>query len=797
MMALEGLRVLDLSESVAGQYCSRLMAGYGAEVTLIEPIGGSWLRKATPISVEQGDSLLFYNLNLDKTYLQIDWRLKDGMRELRSRAAKADVVLVPQDFDSEGLRTALPHLVICEIGDFNQSGPYANWRGGEIVHQALAGTMYRNGRPGSEPLFGCGHRSYGMAGIAAYISVLSALRRKRGDIARIDVHATAASASYQLANQYLQNGTVDLRGGQQNTAEMVVPCREGWVVIFVYPYKWETFCNILGLDELFSNPDYAQHLDRLARWPEIVRTAGLATQTRDAHEVMATMQEAGVPTMMAFRPSDLHESEHLRQRNYWREVDVSDGRPRLALGDVYRMEKSAWRTATVCSPLQSSSEVSKPSTFQAQLPDDRNGAPLAGVRVLDLTTAWAGPLASRILAALGAEVVHVESVSRMDLARGSLKGDHPRRFVDLEPGLRPYDRAIFFNAQNLHKRSLCIDVKKQGGAEALRAVARQCDVILANFSPGTLSRLGLPYEELCKDNPGLVYVEMPACGTWGPMANYTGLGPNMEFASGMAAFVGYGDGEPFATGPAYLDPIGGYNGAAAIVTALYQRDRTGQGQYVEISQCETAMQLIGELILDCLERGADPQPQGNDRPDTLIHAAFPCIGHEEWIAISCSEHDWVRLSGTMADDGFVIDPGFEDAGYRARNSALLKERIANWTSGWPKQVLAERLQAAGIAAAPVNSGKDVAHDPQLNATGFFDDIWHPEVGVQRYQGLPFQFANAPLPRLRHAPALGQDTTEILESWGGLSRPEIEGLRAAGTIATQHDTPVVSDLKATG
>jgi crotonobetainyl-CoA:carnitine CoA-transferase CaiB-like acyl-CoA transferase len=386
-------------------------------------------------------------------------------------------------------------------------------------------------------------------------------------------------------------------------------------------------------------------------------------------------------------------------------------------------------------------------------------------------------------------VVHVESVARMDLARSNPLGDHPARYVGKQLGDKPYNRSIFFNAQNLHKKSLSVDIKKEGGAAALKAVAEHCDVVLGNFSPGALARMGLVYDELKKANPGLVYLEMPACGTWGPMSSFTGLGPNMEFAAGMAAFVGYGDGQPFPTGPAYMDPIGGYNGAAAILTALHQRAATGKGQYIEMSQVEAGMPHIGELILDCLERGVDPEPRGNDQADRLLHDAFRCRGHEEWVAVVCDDAgDLDRLATVMAEDGVKLDPVLAD------DPAALKRAIAAWTAERNKHALAERLQAGGVAAAPVNHGKDVALDPHLNAIGFFSDIRHPEAGDQRYQGLPFRFCEASLPTLTHAPLLGQNTKEILAGWGGYSAEEIAALHEAGTISVDSDDPLAAFRK---
>jgi crotonobetainyl-CoA:carnitine CoA-transferase CaiB-like acyl-CoA transferase len=776
MLALEELIVLDLSESVAGQYCSRLMAGFGANVTLVEPVGGSSLRKAHPVSKEWGDSILFFHLNLDKTALELDWESPDGFAQLRTMAAGAQVVLIPQGMQTDRLRAAAPGTVFCEIGAFDERGPYAGWRGGEMVFQALAGTMYRNGEVGREPLFGVGHRVSCMTGVAAYSAILSALRRGGGELVRMSVHTTAAACSYQIANQYLQNGTFDVRGGPLQVAELVVPCEGGWVVIFIHDRRWRDFCDYFGLDALRDDARFADsHVNRIQHLDEIIAATSEVSATRDAVAVMNEMQALGIPTMLAFQPSDLDASEHLRLREFWRSVAMDGGRRRVT-GPICRMANGDWRTEAPCRPANGAGQAGVPASPSPE----KEGAPLAGIKVLDLTTAWAGPMAARVLAALGAEVIHVESVARMDLARANPLGDHPARYVGKELGDKPYNRSIFFNAQNLHKKSLSIDIKKEGGGAALKAVAEHVDVVLGNFSPGALARMGLVYEELKESNPGLVYLEMPACGTWGPMASFTGLGPNMEFAAGMAAFVGYGDGRPYPTGPAYMDPIGGFNGAAAILTALLQRATTGKGQYVELSQVEGGIPHIGELVLDCLERGEDPRPQGNDLPDKRLHDTFRCKGHEAWIAIVCDDDaDLERLADAMARDGATLDP------------AALKRTVGEWTADQDKQALAARLQDAGVAAAPVNHGKDVALDPHLDAIGFFDEIDHPEVGLQRYQGLPFRFADAPLPQLTHAPLLGQDTAEILARLAGFSAEKIAALHEAGTISFASDDPLAA------
>jgi len=411
--------------------------------------------------------------------------------------------------------------------------------------------------------------------------------------------------------------------------------------------------------------------------------------------------------------------------------------------------------------------------------------PLAGVRVLDITTAWAGPFAGRVLAFLGADVIHVESATRLDLWRSGGHAIDPTRYPDLDPGERPYNRTVLFNTQNHNKLSLTVDIKKPGGQDVLMRLAALSDVVLCNFTPGTLARMGLGYEALRKVKPDIIVLEMPAFGNSGPMAHHGALGPSMEFAAGMGAFVGYGAGEPLPTGPAYLDPIGGYNAAAAILTALVHRQATGEGQFIEMSQVEAAMPFVGELLLDAIERDTPPSPRGNHVPYAAPHDAFPTDGFEEWVAIAVpGDAEWRTLCAIMGRDDLADDPRYATAAARQEHQDELFEPIAAWTRPQSKHAVAARLQEAGVPAAPVQNGKDIAADPYLIARGFFTPLDHPEAGLQTYQGLPFHLSVTPAGQHRASPVLGAHTHMILRDILGMDEGEIAALEAAGTISNQ-------------
>jgi crotonobetainyl-CoA:carnitine CoA-transferase CaiB-like acyl-CoA transferase len=412
--------------------------------------------------------------------------------------------------------------------------------------------------------------------------------------------------------------------------------------------------------------------------------------------------------------------------------------------------------------------------------------PLAGINVLDLTIAWAGPMATRILASLGATVVKLENPLKLDSWRG-YEGSPRERFPDGEPGPAWFNRNAWFNTQNHDKLSLCINLKAPAAQPVKQRALAWADVVIANFAPGALDRLGLGFDAAVAVNPAIVVVEMPAFGNDGPLSHHVGMGQTMEAASGMASLMGYDGEHPSLTGTAFLDPAGGLHGAAAVLTALYLRELTGEPQYVEVPQVEAALHWIGPQIL-AAELGAAPAPPaGNEVPLAAPHDAYRCAGEDEWVAIEVrNQLDWSALCSVIGRPDLEGDAALAGVAGRSHRAAAIRAAVEAWSTQYTKEGAARQLQRGGVIAAPVSTGADIAHDPHLWARGFFTALDHPDCGRHFYPGVAVRAGVTPQPLGRAAPQLGADNEAALELFG-LSPAEAADLERQGVTMTRPAT----------
>jgi crotonobetainyl-CoA:carnitine CoA-transferase CaiB-like acyl-CoA transferase len=779
--ALGGVDVVDLSSSVAGQFCARLFADHGARVTIVEPEGGNPLRAASPL-VTGADgvrrSALFWHLALGKHAVSAG---AHGADEL---IAAADVVVV------DGERALPPSAgalqVVIRITPFGAEGRLSDWRGDELVFQALSGTMHENGLPGDEPLYGVGHRASYAAGTAGFTTGLATLLsgapgRHLVDVAIAEV---AMSMNFNRVAQYSYNGSVLGRDAKE-TQRAVVKVKDGYLGLFVNDARWTATCTALGVAELITDPRFATHDARRANWPEFRVELEKRLAGRAVDELVELGQQARAVVARSMPLPALRDSEQLCVRGFW---DHADAGALPQLGPMFTFGDTPQRVGRTAPDAGGIAIEALPSLTRRHWAAASGDAtrPLAGVKVLDLSSAWAGPMAGRLLGALGADVLKVEGPGRIDDWRGSATGGDTDRYPDFEPGARPYDRHFQFNTQNQDKRGITLDLKSDEGRSLALRLAAESDIVLANFATGALERMGLGWEALRAANPRTILLEMPAYGSTGPMATWVAYGPSMELMAGMAGLVGYGDGRPIVTGPAYNDPIGGFHGAAAAVVALAARRSTGRGQRVEIAQRDAAMHWIGAEIIGAIVTGEQPVPRGNELDDVVPHRAYRAQGDDEWVAVACyDDEQFSRLWAVVGGDERLAGASLAQ---RRDARAAIDGAVGAWAASRGKQAAAEELQRAGVAAAAVLNARDLAGSEYLASRGLIQRIRHREAGTHAYPVLPVHIDGATHAVERAAPCFGEHNHEVLTGRLGLSEEEYRALVAAGVVA---DTPVAA------
>jgi benzylsuccinate CoA-transferase BbsF subunit len=399
--------------------------------------------------------------------------------------------------------------------------------------------------------------------------------------------------------------------------------------------------------------------------------------------------------------------------------------------------------------------------------------PLDGIRVADFTWVWAGPFCTLQLAHLGAEVIRVETMSRVCVTR--LLPPWP----DGQPGV---NRSGYFNQYNQGKRSLALNLKEPRALDLARDLIRQSDVVVENFAAGVMDRLGLGFEDCRRLRSDVIMIALSGYGATGSERHYVSYGPAQVPLSGFSSLTGYTGWRPMHVGISYGDPTGGLHGAVAVLAALLHRRRTGEGQYIDLSQWEGTMALLPEGILAQTMTGRSPERQGNRDPLWAPHGVYRCAGDDRWVSIAvATETEWRSLA-SVVDPTLASDARFSDAAARKRHEDVLDETIGAWCSQRSPEAVTRELQAARVSAFIAMTAKDLHEDPHLAARDYFVELPHPEVGVRRHMGIPYKLHGSPVAVRSPAPCLGSDTESVLREILGYDDERIAELRAAGALS---------------
>ena len=765
---LADLVVAELGGGLAGAFCGRLFAGLGATVWKAEPMNGDPYRGADA----KRPSALFEFLNGGKRSVRVSSDEDKGHTSSSALARISDVVVYSYDIGTrdaelvDALRHALrPGAALLVIDPFGNAGPYADYAATPIVYQALGGYMYIVGDAAREPLSFPGQQPYYAAGLAGFAASLAALRSGAGEV-ELSIHEIVPTLSLHTISLFTYEGKVRKRNGNRwATLHPITTyaCADGWILLALpWEHWWERFCIMIGRPGLAEDERYSGGGQRLERADEVdaIVSDWLKDKTRD--EVVATLDEWGLPKGPCLELDEVLSDEHVNARRYFEEA--SDGGKKILVpGLPYTRDEFPWRIG----PVPIAGEHTNAAKAQLDGADARrsshngarrpaNAAPLAGLRVIDLTWVWAGPLATRTLADLGAEVIKIEFPS-----------------TAARP-VAPWNVGSFHEL-NRNKKSIALDLSSAEGADVFRRLVQVADVVVENFRPRVMSNWKLDYEHLKELNPELLMVSMPGFGSTGPSRDAPSVGPTIEVQAGVTALLGYDASEPFTSAFAYPDPVSAMWGVCGALAGLHWRDRVGHGCHVDISQQEATITMFGEQLIAFQRTGVKPERRGNRHPEWVPHGCYPCAGDDRWITVAVrSDEEWARLQGVIAQE-WASDLRFETMAGRRRFEEELDRGISDWTGGWDSQALMVRLQDAGVAAGYVADGPALLADPQLEARGFFVRMNQPGVGERPFPGLPFSMAGIDPATWRPSPELGQHTQQVLEEVLGMSTSDAVAL----------------------
>jgi crotonobetainyl-CoA:carnitine CoA-transferase CaiB-like acyl-CoA transferase len=420
---------------------------------------------------------------------------------------------------------------------------------------------------------------------------------------------------------------------------------------------------------------------------------------------------------------------------------------------------------------------------------ERRG-PLAGVRIADFCWMGVGACATRLLADFGAQVIKIEDRTRIDLPRRLpiYKDDRPRSFGEELPDADP-NKGGLFNNYNRNKLGVTINMRTQRGRALAEQLISQSSVVTENFAPGVMERWGLTYERLKELRPDVIFARMCGFGHSGPNSEYRSYGPVVQAVSGLSQISGLPGREPSGWGLSYMDNQAAYFNSAALLTAIYHRQRTGLGTEIDVSAVEVGIRLLGPVLLEAtanrrVTRGPD-FPTGNrlEHPHAAPHGVYPCAGVDRWIAIAVfNDAEWQRFVAALGTPEWSADSRFATQEQRFRHQDALDAFVAEWTKQRTPHAAMQILQSHSVRAGAVQTAEDLNEaDPQLAHRGLFFEMDHPVIGPARFEGTPITFSNVSQDNWRSAPLLGEDNEYVFKNIVGLGAEELAELQAEGVI----------------
>jgi crotonobetainyl-CoA:carnitine CoA-transferase CaiB-like acyl-CoA transferase len=801
--AYEGLVVIDLSRRMPGAFTARLFADHGANVFMLEPPGGHPLRHEAPyLNDDPGDerSALHAYVNWNKRSVVID-----DPSASEPWIASADVIITtdgPTPLAQWPLSSMRPDAVHLSVTPFGLEGPLADAPAGNLTLNARCGWAHVNALQ-DEPPLSLPSRQFGyMGGLAAFVAGAAALHRRHesdqpelADVRELEamthtVYPWTIGAIYQ-GTGWSRGATGGRPRGEPGPLWDAVDGRMNFG--FGDWHNWREAMNLFNLPEQGAREDLqarnaryskdlsavmagvARELPQMEKWPLFHKLAGL----RCISGVLQTIPE-------------LVENEQFAARGFILNTEL-DGQTVRAAGDPHPMTPPSWSLRSPAPVLGEAQDLHSPPAERGEMPRAEGGSrstqgPLDGVRILTFTQAWSGTFATELLGFLGADVVQIEALRRVDIWR-LLRPWVAAAILDESKTQHPENTQGVYNAVNLNKRGITLDLGTDEGKDIFWRMMPEFDIICENFRPGVLEGWGITLDTLAEKRPDIILASISGYGVTGPFASYPANGATTEPMSGFASLHGY-DGDPgMNTGGLFPDSISGYAMAAAIIAALARRDRVNGPQRIDVAMLVAMGVVVGDAITEYDATGRMPVPLGTHDRQRAPHNVYPCAGHDEWVAISvASDSDWQALCREMAAPNLAHDPRFSNQASRKHNEQALDDIIAAWTSPQEASQLERRLLALGVDAARVAKPYEQFSQPDPNylASEFIQLVDHPEVGPSWLPGAPWRFSGPEDRNLRPSPCVGEHSFEVFAQELGMTESEYRSLVERGISGTMDD-----------
>jgi len=825
---LKNYRVLDLTDE-KGYLCGKILGDLGADVIKVEPPGGDSGRFLPPRS--QTEAGLFWRAyNTSKRGIALDITGVNDRKQFIELVKTADIItesFIPGYLDHlhlgyAELKKINPGIILVSISGFGQVGPYSRLKAPDIVLQAMGGYMNLVGDLDRPPLRTSFPEAYLHACNDATTGALIALwhREQTGNGQWVDVSAQECILWMGFNNYAFWDftGLNPVRGNVDHTLLVVdqvkhpdfYQCKDGYVIFtpntgrngnrtrkfvewmqeegaasdFLIDLPWEA-----SLEEIIGKPPeqltpeeretWTQKLNERQR--EIKNQCGAFILTKTKRELW--QQAVAREFMLApiNNVKEVFEDEHFIARGMWQEIKHSKNtKSALYPGEPYKSSVTPYRISLPSPSIgEHNGEIfgstDTSNKMSVSKPHIEENQAFNGLKILDFTWVTVGPRAMRYFGDHGATIVKVEAPLRYDVGR---------LLLPMKDGIAGPDRSGWFALYNANKLAMTIDLTNPAGLELVNDLVKWADVLVESFRPGVMAKYRLDYESVKKSNPGIIYASTTMFGQSGPYSAFGGYGYHAAAMCGFDDLTGWPDRVPIGAFWAHTDHIAPQYLVDAITAALLYRRYTGEGQYIDQSQNESAVHFLAPQILDYELSGRITHRNGNRDENASPHGAFRCTGSDRWCVISInSDQEWRVFCQVSQQPILLNDPRFATLATRKTNEDELERIVEAWSLNKTAEEIMRILQSAGVAAGVVQNSEDLHADPQIQIRRHYWEVDHPVIGVHPVDAIPFRLSQSPARFYRREPLLAEHNEQICTGILGLTEEKFIELTIAGAFGT--------------